>query len=120
MITKRSIIGVLLYGHNLYTIIAIFYNPGQHLISEFYIGAHLLRILPHSYMAFINKQGVFFRLEILNFPFIGCRIPYLSRKYLCVLVLYYALCPSWYTLSMPPIPIDVHFVQLPMFKSFFR
>ena len=54
MIAERTIVGMLLYGHNLNAIIAIFDYSGQHIILELRIGAHLFCILTHSDVAFIN------------------------------------------------------------------
>ena len=79
MIAERTIVGMLLYGHNLNAIIAIFDYSGQHIIFELRIGAHLFCILTHSDVAFINQQRRSLRFEIILLPLVS----FLGTPYLC-------------------------------------
>ena len=120
MVTERTIIGVFLDSHHLDAVITILDNTWQNIVLKLCIGTHLLGILSHTYMALIDEQRILLRLEVLLFPLIGfLRVPNLSREYLCLIILYYALTPSRDTLSFPTVPLYLHLVQLTVFQSFF-
>ena len=56
MVSKGSIVGMFLDGHNLNGIISIFLNTWQYVFLKFTIRANLFGILSHSNVAFIDKQ----------------------------------------------------------------
>ena len=65
MITEGAVIGVLLNGHNLNGVIAIFLYSRQDVLGELLVSAHLLGILCHTHVALIDEQRVSMGLEVL-------------------------------------------------------
>ena len=108
---------MLLDGHNLNAVVAVFDDTRQYIILEFGIGAHLLGIFAHSDMAFVDQEWIGLGFESLLFPFIRLWSPHLCREYLRVLVLHNTLRPSWNTLAIASVPMDVHLIEISVFKS---
>ena len=79
MIAERAIVGMFLYGHNLYAVIAILDDTWQHVLAELVIGAHLLGILTHTHMALVDEQRVLLSFEVALFEVVFLsRVPHLG------------------------------------------
>ena len=121
MIAERSVIRMLLNGHNLNAVISVCLDTGQHVLTKLVVRAHLLCVLRHTDVAFIYKQRRLCRLKRLLLPFILLlRIPYLCGEYLCLLVLHHAVTPCRYSFAMTAVPIDVHLVEVAMLDGLSR
>ena len=106
---------MLLYGHNLYAVVTSFHDARQHIILEFGIRTHLLGILRHAYVAFVDKQRISGGFKVGCFPCIRLlRTPYLSRENLSLIVLNHAVYPSGNALTLTTFPINMHLVQITM------
>ena len=55
VITEAAIIRMLLNGHNLNAIIAVFHDTRQHIVFKFGVGSYFFSILPHPDVALVNK-----------------------------------------------------------------
>ena len=70
---------MLLDSHHLNGIIAVFLHTWQNVLGEFLVGSHLLGILSHTHMAFVDKQRRLVGLKGFLLEDIGLLgIPYLS------------------------------------------
>ena len=56
VVPEGTVVGVLLYGHNLNGIVAVDRDAWQNLFAKFVVGAHLLLLLGHADVAFIDEQ----------------------------------------------------------------
>jgi hypothetical protein len=118
MIAETAIVGVLLYGHYLYTVIAFLLDTRQDVETKFLIGAYSLGILSHADMAFVDKQRAGLTLEMAMTEFIRLlRSPNLGAEYLCLVILHYSLGPCRYALSLTALPLHQHLVELAMVHS---
>src|SRR5574344_22591 len=116
MIAERTVIRMLLYGHNLYTVVTVLDDTGKYVFFEFTIGTDLFSILRHTYMTFVYHKRSDIRFEFLFLECI-CRfgIPYLCREYFGIIILNYSLGPCRYTFSFTSVPVDMHLIQVAMF-----
>ncbi len=112
---------MLLYGHYLYGIISVFMYAWQDFGAEFIVRSYRFFFLGHAYMAFVYKQRLGVRGEIVNFePVWIRRVVDLGGKNARCAVLYHALCVCRYAFSASARPVHKHFVQVAVFKSIFR
>ena len=115
MISKTTVIGMLLYCHNLNTVVTIIPDTRKDILPKLHICTHLLLLLGHSNVALINEKGVFLGFESLDFEPIWCfRIPYLCRKNVRVIILDHPLAPRRNTVPFTAVPFDTHLVMLTM------
>ena len=120
MVAKRTIIRMFLNGHDLYAIVSVLDDTWKHVVPELHVCAHLLGILSHTDVAFINQERRSICLEFLLFPFVWCWVPNLSGEYLGGVVLHYASCPSRDTLTVATFPIYVHLEEVTVLDGFLR
>ena len=72
MVTKTSVVSMLLNGHQLYDIITCFLNSWKDMLSVFSVRRNLSILLSHTNMGFVNSHGVISirRLDRVDmFPF---------------------------------------------------
>ena len=120
MIAEGTVVGMFLNGHNLNAVIAVLDNAGQHILTELTIAAHLLGILPHADVAFVDEQRCALGLEGSLLPDVwSLGIPHLCGEYLGLLVLHHAARPSRYALALATVPAHAHLVEVTVFKGFF-
>lgn len=55
VVAETPIVGMLLYGHDLQAVVAIFDDARKNLCAEFVVRAYFFCILRHTYMAFVDK-----------------------------------------------------------------
>ena len=110
VIAERAIIGMFLYGHDLYAVVSVLYHAGQDVFLELLIRAHLLRVFRHADVAFIDKQRIYLGFEGLFLPHVRLWVPYLRGEYLGIVILYYSLCPGGNALALPTLPVYLHLV----------
>ena len=113
MIAERSIVGMLLDGHDLDGIIAISDDTRQYLLAKLAIGPHLLLVLRHSDMALIDQERLRLRRQRLRHPTVR-RLgrPHLCREDMRLFILHHAVGPGRYALAFSTIPLDVHLIKL--------
>ena len=120
MITERAIVRMLLYGHDLDSIIPILHDTRQDVLPKLGIGSYLLFACRHTNMAFIDQQRRSIGFELLNLKLIRIlRIPNLSTEYLRLLVLYNTLNPSWDALARAAFPFHQELKQILVVKHIF-
>ena len=71
-------------------------------------------------MAFIDKQWITRRYELVFFPMVFLRSPYLCREDLGLVILYYPRSPRRDALSFATIPFNVHLEQVSMLHGLGR
>ena len=120
MIAKRAVVRMLLDSHYLDAVVAIGNDSWQHILLKLSICAHLLSVLRHTDVAFVDEEWGSGWLESLLLPCVWFCVPYLCREYLCLLVLHHSLCPSRNTLAVSAVPINVHFIKVAMLHSLSR
>ena len=120
MVSERTVIRMLLNCHNLNTIVSVFLDSWQYILTELIVCAHLFGILSHSDMALVYKQRRLVGLELCLLPFIRFGIPNLCREYLCLLILNHTSSPSRDTFTHSTVPIYMHLEQIAMLDSFLR
>ena len=109
---------MLLNSHNLYAVVSLLDYTRQDIVFEFLVCAHLLCILRHTNVALVDKQRRRVRLESLLLPFIFfLRSPYLSREYLCLIVLNNTAHPCRYALALTTVPLHEHLVEVAVLKG---
>ena len=110
---------MLLNGHHLNGIITILGHARQDILLELRIGAYLLCILRHTYMAFVDQQRTLLRLEVLFLKFVFLlRIPDLCREDFGVVILYHTTTPGRDTLAFATVPLHLHLVKLSVLQGF--
>ncbi len=117
VVAERAVVRVLLYCHYLDAVIACLDNAWKHVVLKLLVGADLLGILRHTYVALINEQRRSVWLEGFLLPFIlllWC--PYLSGEYLGVVVLHHAAYPCWYALTLSAVPFHQQFEEVAMLQ----
>ena len=121
MIAKRAIIWMLLYCHNLQTIVAVCNNSWKNVLSKLFVRANSLSILRHTDMAFVYEQRICAWFEIFYLELVRiCGIPHLGTEYLCVFVLYNSSAPCWNSFSASSVPINAQFIKVAVFHGVFR
>ena len=121
VIAKAPIIGMLLDGHDLKTIVSILDDAWQNVFAEFVVRTHLFCILSHAYVAFVYQEWVTLRSEVLFLKLIRlCGVPHLGAEYLCLIILHNALAPCRYSFAFASVPVNFHFVQVEMLHGFGR
>ncbi len=113
MVAERAIVGVLLYCHDLYGIIAVFGHAGKHILAELLVSADALGLLRHADVALIDEQGSGVGLEAFVVPCegaLGCM--HLCREDMCVGVLLYACGVGRYAFAASAGPLYEHFIEL--------
>ena len=107
MVTETAVVGVLLNGHNLDAVIAVAGNVRQYFFLKFEVAAHLLFLLGHADVAFINQQRSGVGLEGALLEFIGfLRSPYLCAEDFGLLVLHHAVGPGRNAFSLSAVPSE--------------
>ena len=110
---------MLLDSHNLYGVISILYDAWQYIILELSISSHLLGILCHSDVAFIDEQWAGIGLKPFTMPLVRLfRVPHLRGEYFCLVVLDHTLTPCGDSLPFPTVPMNVHLIQIAMMHPF--
>ena len=121
MVAKRSVIRMLLYCHYLDTIVPISDDAGKNVFTKLVICAHLLCILRHTNVAFVDKKGISVRLEICFLENIWIsRRPNLCRKNLCLFVLHHTCGIRRNAFSFSSFPIYMKFVKVSVVDGFRR
>ena len=111
---------MLLNGHHLNGIVAVFLDTRQHVFSKFLIRSDLFGILCHSHVALIYQQRSLIGLEGLFLPHIRLfGVPHLSRENLGLVVLNHTTAPGGNTLALSTIPLHLHLVKLAVLQGFF-
>ena len=111
MITETAVIRVFLNCHDLYAIIAVFYHTRQNIFFKFGVSTDFFGILRHSDMTFIYKQGIGINFKSVVMPnkFLF-RLPNLSGKNLCVVVLNHSATPSGDSFAFAAVPMNFEFI----------
>ena len=118
MITETAIIRMFLYSHYLYAIVTLLSHTRQYIVAEFHIRAHLLLILSHTDMAFVDEQGIGIGFELICLPYIGLLgRPSLSTEYLCLGILHYTIDPCRYAFSLSTFPMNTQFEERAMLEG---
>ena len=118
VVTETAVVGMLLQGHNLETVVTFLSNTREDQFAKLVVRAHLLGILRHTDMAFINKEWIALGSEGFFLEDVGrLGIPYLRREYFGLLILNHAGTPSGNALTAAALPIDLHFVELSVTES---
>ena len=113
VVAERAVIGVLLYGHNLYGVVAVGIDARQNLLAKFVIGAHLLLLLGHTDVAFVDEQGRSLGFEVGLGEGKGLfGVPDLSREDIGLGVLHHAGSPGGYAFALPAVPVDRQLVEV--------
>ena len=121
MVAKRSVIRMLLYRHYLNTIVSISDDAGKNVFSKLVICAHLLGILRHTNVAFVDKKGISVRFEICFLENIRIsRRPNLCRKNLCLFVLHHTCGIRRNAFAFSSFPIYMKFVKISVVDGFCR
>ena len=111
VVAKRAVIGMLLDGHYLNTIITVCNDARKDVFAEFIVGAYFLSILRHTNMAFIDEEWAFAWFKILLFEGIRLlRCPNLCRENFCLFVLHHTSGIRRDTLTLSTFPINVEFI----------
>ena len=71
MVSERTIIRMLLNGHNLNTIVSVLLDSRQYILTELY----LFGILRHSDMALVDEKRRLVGLKLGLLPFIRLGVP---------------------------------------------
>ena len=58
VIAKTTIVRMLLDGHDLHAVVAVFHDSRQYVVFKLCIGANFLGILSHTYMTFVDQQRI--------------------------------------------------------------
>ena len=112
---------MLLNSHYLYAVISFLDDAWKDVLTKFCIGAHLLGILCHTDVALVDKKWCSIWLKGLFLPLVFLfRSPYLSREYLCLIILYHTTNPCRDAFSLTTRPLYKHLVQVTMFQSCLR
>ena len=119
MITKRSIIRMFLYCHNLDTIISIGNDTREDVFAELVVRTNFFRILSHANVTLVDKKRIFIGLKIGCFEMIGFfRSPNLCRENLSLFILHHSCCIRRNAFSLSTFPIDVKFIKISMMHGF--
>ena len=104
---------MLLYGHNLYGVVAVFLYAGQHVFAEFLVCSHAFLLLAHTYVTFVDEQRRGVGLEALVVP---CKGAFggidLGREDVCVGVLHHTCGVGRYAFAAAAGPFYKHLVEL--------
>ena len=68
MVAEGTVVGMLLYGHDLDGVVAVGGDARQNLCAEVGVGAHAFFLLRHAYVALVDEQGLSVGLEALVGP----------------------------------------------------
>ena len=112
---------MLLNSHYLYAVISLLDDAWKDVLTEFSISAYFLGILSHTNVALVDKKRCSIWLKGLFLPLIFLfRSPYLSREYLCLIILYHTTNPCRNTFTLTTRPLYKHLVKVTMFQSRLR
>ncbi len=111
---------MLLYGHHLYGVVAVGGDSGKYLVAEFDIGSHLLLLLGHADMAFVDEQRASVGVELLDFPLIGGRLPHLRGENLGLVILHHPVGVGRDAVTLATRPVYPHLVELAVFQGLGR
>ena len=120
VVTEGSVVRMLLDSHDLNAVVTILYDTWQHIFLEFRVGAHLLGILSHAYVALVDEQRSGVRPEGLLLPLVRLRVPYLRRENLGLLILNHTVSPCRDTLAFSTFPVHLHFEEITVLHCLFR
>ncbi len=121
MIAKRTVIGMLLNGHNLNGVVAVGNYSRKHLGAEFVVRTHAFCLLCHAYMTLIYEQWRCIGHEVGITPLKCCSgRPHSCRENVCVGVLHHMCGIGRYALAMPSGPLHEHLVKLSVFDCIGR
>ena len=97
---------MLLYGHNLDTIVSLFGNAWQNFLAKFIICSNFFLLLCHTDVAFVNQQwiGTGFKGFLFKFKWL-LRCPYLSTEYFGAFILHDPVSPSGNSFSLTTFPV---------------
>ncbi len=113
MVSKRSVIGMLLDGHNLNGIVPIFFHTGEDVLPELIVGADSFFFGGHAHVRLIDEEGRSVGPEAGCFePILVFRLPYLRTEYIGVLVLHHPVAPCRNTFSKTTFPADMKLVKI--------
>jgi hypothetical protein len=114
MIAEAAIVGVLLNSHNLNTVVSVFDDTRQDVLTKFVVCTYLLCILSHTDMAFVDEQRVGMRSDFIFKCIRVCRIPNLCREYLGTFVLHYSVGPCRNTFAAASRPVHHELIEVEM------
>ena len=121
VIAERTIVGMLLNGHDLDGIIAIGRYARKSLLAELVVGAHTFLLLGHSYVALIYKERLGVGREFAHLEFIGIfRGIDLGGEYLGVGVLHNSVGIRGDTFSLATVPGNKHLEEIAVVEGIFR
>ena len=120
VVTEGSVVRMLLDSHDLNAVVTILYDTWQHVFLEFRVGAHLLGILSHAYVALVDEQRSGVRPEGLLLPLVRLRVPYLRRENLGLLILNHTVSPCRDTLAFSTFPVHLHLEEITVLHCLFR
>ena len=75
MVSERTIIRMLLNGHNLNTIVSVLLDSRQYILTELIVCSYLFGILRHSDMALVDEKRRLVGLKLGLLPFIRLGVP---------------------------------------------
>ena len=116
MITERTVVGMLGYGHQLHGVIARLSDAGQHLIAKLNVRADLLLLLRHADVRLIYQE-ILLRSALPSsiFPLVRLGgIPELCGVVLRHLVLYYTCSVGRYAIVPAVLSVNMEFIQRAM------
>ena len=118
MIAETSVVRMFLYGHDLYAVVPIGSDAGQHVFTEFIVRPDFLCILRHTDVAFINQQGSRIGAESLLFPHVRLfGRPDLRTEDFGLFVLYHAAAPCRNTFAASAVPMYFQLVEVAVFEG---
>jgi hypothetical protein len=115
MIAEAAIVGMLLYGHDLDAVVAVLDDAREDVLAELVVGAHLLGILCHTDMTFVDEERVDIGLVCLMLEDVRSgRRPYLGGEYLRLLVLHDTCGPGGDTFAAASRPVHHELIEVEM------
>ena len=118
MIAETSVVRMFLYGHDLYAIVPIGSDAGQHVFTELIVRPDFLCILRHTDVAFINQQGSRIGAESLLFPHVRLfGRPDLRTEDFGLFVLYHAAAPCRNTFAASAFPMYFQLIEVAVFEG---
>ena len=110
---------MLLDGHDLDAVVAVGNDAGQHILRELTVGTHLLSVLRHTHVAFVDEQGRLGGFEFLLAEGIGhLGVPHLGREDFRHVILHHTLTPGGNPFALATVPLHLHLVKVAVLDGF--